>query len=179
MPYEVYTSGSEANGRTIRSVVEGIGEISEAFRERALRILEENGIPEPEPGEWYSMQAYLDAFEQLDTSIGPNTVQRIGRQIPNVVEWPPHIETVPEALQQLDDVYQMNHRGGEIGYYEFEQTDRMEGEMECRNPYPSALDEGLITGTAREFADEAAFVRVEELDTDSNDEDLRIYSVEW
>lgn len=180
MSQMVYGMNTEVQGRAIRSVVEGVATFSEVFETMALDILENNGISDPQPGEWYSMQGYLAAFEEIEDSVGPNTVEQIGRAIPEVVEWPPGVETVPEGLEQLDDVYQMNHRGGEIGHYEFEQTGPKSGTMTCENPYPCALDQGLVTGTVRKFADTATLVRVQEADGCRDEgSDTCVYSVQW
>lgn len=160
--YEAFSEDAEVNGRSVRSVVEGVGQFSSAYKERTLNILDNHGLPEPEEGEWYSMQAYLDAFEELSDTVGPKTVTKIGSEIPSVVDWPPEVGTVEEALTSLDDVYRMNHRGEDLGYYEFEPTGDASGVMECRNPYPPELDEGLLKGVAEKFSDDGAFVRVEQ-----------------
>lgn len=180
MVYEVYDKGVEVNGRAIRSVVEGVASFSELFESMSLEMLENNGIPDPQPGEWYPMQDYLDAFQEIENRVGPNTVEQIGRSIPEVVEWPGGIETVPAAMEQLDDVYQMNHRGGEIGSYEFRMTGAQEGRMECYNPYPCALDRGIVTGIARKFSPEGSLVRVEEVEGCRMDgAETCVYAVKW
>ena len=180
MQYEVYEVSVEANGQAIRSVVDGVAEVSPVFERRALSILENNGISDPVPGQWYPMQNYLDAIRELEDTIGPKTVERVGRQIPKVVEWPDHIDSVPIALGQLDEVYQMNHRGGEIGYYEFKQTGERDGKMTCRNPYPCSLDTGLIIGTMDKFSPTGSFTRLTEDGRGREDGKSRcIYSVNW
>jgi hypothetical protein len=160
--YEAFSQDAEVNGRSVRSIVEGVGQFSSAYKERALEILDNHGLPEPEEGEWYSMQAYLDAFAELTDTVGPKTVWKIGSEIPNVVDWPPEVETVEEAMESLDDVYNMNHRGSDLGYHDFEQTGDSNGVMTCQNHYPSSLDEGLLKCVAEKFSDDGAFVRVEQ-----------------
>lgn len=173
--YEAFNSEAEVNGRSVRSIIEGVGQFSSAYKDRALEILENHGLPEPEEGEWYSMQAYLDAFAELADTVGPRTVTKIGSEIPNVVDWPPEVQTVEDAMHALDDVYQMNHRGGEIGYYDFEKTGDSGGIMECKNPYPPELDEGLIQSAAEKFSGEGAFVRVEQ----TSEGTTRTYQISW
>ncbi|MFC4447714.1 hypothetical protein [Halorussus aquaticus] len=134
--YEAFNSEAEVNGRSVRSIVDGVGQFSSTYEQRVLEILDNHGLPNPTEGEWYSMQSYLDAFAELAETVGPKTVAKIGSEIPQVVEWPREVETVEDAMHALDDVYQMNHRGGEIGYYEFEKTGDSGGVMECKNPYP-------------------------------------------
>ncbi|EFW89801.1 hypothetical protein ZOD2009_21502 [Haladaptatus paucihalophilus DX253] len=151
-------SSIEVEGRAVSSIVRGVGSFSDAYERRALSILEENGIPKPQPGEWYPMESYLDAFDKLAETVGPRTVTKIGTKIPDVVEWPSAVDSVESALSSVDDVYQMNHRGGEVGYYEFEKTGETEGRMVCVNPYPPELNRGLITGVVETWGDEDADV---------------------
>ncbi|MFC7082439.1 hypothetical protein [Halorussus caseinilyticus] len=173
--YKAFSSEAEVNGRSVQSIVEGVGQFSSAYKERALEILANHGLPEPTEGEWYSMQSYLDAFAELVDTVGPKTVTKIGSEIPNVVEWPEDVETVEDGMHALDDVYQMNHRGGEIGYYEFERTGDSGGIMECKNPYPPELDEGLIQAVAEKFSGEGAFVRIEQ----TSEGETRTYQISW
>ncbi|WP_132059760.1 hypothetical protein [Halorussus amylolyticus] len=173
--YEAFSANSEVNGRSVRSIVEGVGQFSSAYKDRALDILDNHGLPEPEVGTWYSLQSYLDAFEELADTVGPKTVVKIGSEIPNVVDWPPEVGSVEAAMSVLDDVYQMNHRGDDIGYYEFESTGDREGVMETRNAYPPELDEGLLKGTAERFSDDDAFVRIEQVE----EGEPRAFEISW
>lgn len=173
--YKAFSSGAEVNGRTVQSIVEGVGQFSSAYKKRALDILENHGLPEPEPGTWYPLQSYLDAFEELTDTIGPKTVKKIGTEIPDLIEWPPEVDSVEAAMAGLDDAYNMNHRGDDIGYYEFEKTGDSEGTMECRNPYPPELDEGLLKGMGEKFSGPGSFVRVEQ----TSEGTTRTYDVSW
>lgn len=176
MPAQMAVSKeAEVNGRTVRSVVDGVGQFSETHKKRTLDILEDHGLPEPEPGEWYPWQAYVDAFEELVDTIGPNTVSMIGSEIPELVEWPPTIDSVEAAMAAVDEQYKMNHRGGDIGYYDFEKTGDGEGTMECKNPYPPALDEGILEAVAKKFSDDGSFVRVEK----TSDGEVSTFEISW
>jgi hypothetical protein len=154
----------EVNGQTILSVVRGMG----VFEKLALKILKEHGIDNPQPGRWYSQQAWLDAFKEIATKIGPNTLFEIGKKIPESADWPPEIRTIEEALASIDVAYHLNHRkDGEvlfnpttgemregIGHYKFEKTGEREGIMVCENPYPCDFDRGIIYAVARKFKPE-------------------------
>jgi hypothetical protein len=49
--------------------------------------------------------------------------------------------------------YKMNHKGGDIGYYKLVSFDKKERTaiVECKNPYPSEFDRGIITTMVRKF----------------------------
>lgn len=172
---QAFSTDGEVSGQTVQSIVEGVGQFSSAYEQRALDILGNHGLPDPDPEEWYSWAAYLDAFDELLDSVGPKTVTKIGSEIPHLVDWPPEVETVKEAMDDLDDQYQQTHRGDTIGYYDFEKTGDGEGRMECKNPYPPVLDEGILKATAEKFSDEGAFVRVERVE----DGVVSVFEISW
>ncbi|USZ67034.1 hypothetical protein NGM10_09860 [Halorussus salilacus] len=179
--FETFDDGVEAKGQTIKSMLAGAGDLSSVFEKRMNEMLAENGIEDLQADEWYSNQAYLDSFEAVADSIGEQTVANIGKKIPENAEWPPGIDSVSAGLESIDDAYQMNHRGGEIGYYDFELTGDSEGEIACKNPYPCAMDEGLVTAVAEKFSAEGALVEVEEVGDScraSGGEEC-VYRVSW
>lgn len=175
--FKQYDQGVEVRGETMQSFVEGI---PSAFEDRAERILEQNGVRNPQPGEWYPQEAWLGAFEDVAERVGESTLTNIGRSIPANAEWPPGIETVVEGLESIDDAYQMNHRGGEIGEYRVEEIDETTARIYCDNPYACAFDEGIVQATAEEFAD-AGVPRVREVSDEfsSEGDDICVFEVTW
>lgn len=161
--YEAFDRDVEINGETVLTIVEkGMGKFSEAYREQALHALADEGITDPAPEEWYPQQAWLNAFESIAEELQPHVLDRLGEQIPEVAEWPNEFDTVPEGLRSIDEAYQRNHRGGEIGWYQFERTDEQSGTVTCHNPYPCPFDRGLIRGVAGQYASMDSFVFIEE-----------------
>lgn len=146
--FEAFAPNVEVNGETIRSVVEGMG----IAKELGLKFLSDEGIEDPQPGQWYSQQAWLNVFRTITERIGQGTLFAIGKAIPENAQWPPEVDTIEKALASVDVAYHMNHRGGEIGHYQFEQTGPDSGKMICHNPYPSEFDRGIITAVVRKFA---------------------------
>ncbi len=104
--------------------------------------------------DWYTQQCWLDAFREIAENIGSNTLFGIGKAIPDNAILP--FQPLPpyalrEALESIDQAYQRNHRGGEIGYYRLVTFTGGRATMECCNPYPSDFDRGIITAMARNF----------------------------
>lgn len=151
---------ARVNGQTVLSVVSGM-----SIASFSKGILADNGIIDPKPGEWYSQQAWLDAFRQIAEKIGPATLNAIGKQIPEKAEWPAEIDTIEKALGSIDIAYHMNHRidgvilfdqhSGTmkegIGHYKFEVLGDNKGKMICDNPYPCDFDMGIIEAVAEKF----------------------------
>lgn len=154
--FKVFTPGVQVNGQTVLSIVEGMG----LFKERALRILAENSISNPQPEQWYSQQAWLNAFKTIAETIGQATLYQIGKKIPENAIWPPDIDSIEKALASIDTAYHLNHRGGEIGHYTFTPAADRSGKMVCHNPYPCDFDRGLVEAIARKFAPTGAVVIV-------------------
>ncbi|HON78975.1 MAG TPA: hypothetical protein PK544_10815 [Spirochaetota bacterium] len=166
--YKAYSEMAEVNGETVLSIIDGMG----AFRERALRFLSENGIVDPEPGKWYSQQAWLNAFRLIAGSTGIFTLFNIGKKIPEHAIFPPEIQTIDHALSAIDIAYHMNHRiNGEvlfnpdtgemkegIGHYSFEKRSDNAVTMTCSNPYPCAFDKGIIEAMAYRFRPLDSFI---------------------
>ena len=131
-----------------------------ANQARAGRILGGHGLEEIKPGTWYNQQKWLDAFKEIAETVGPNTLYQIGLQIPANAKLPPQITTIEQGLGAIDVAYKMNHRGGDIGSYQFEGTSPKSGKVVCRNPYPSDFDRGIVQAMANRFKPQGSFVSV-------------------
>jgi hypothetical protein len=179
--YEAYDPDTEVKGSTVNSLVSAASAVSSVFEKRINDTLAENGIEDVREEEWYSLQACLDTLAEISESIGPQTLASIGKAIPDHADWPPGIDSVSGGLASVGDAYQMNHRKGEIGFYEYEAVGDDEALITCRNPYPCEFDEGLITGVAEKFGEGAAYVDVaEESDTcRSEGGEACVYRVSW
>lgn len=182
VPYQAFEQDVEIKGKTVIAVVEeAMGKFSEAYQDRAMTALAEEGIVDPSPDEWYPQQAWLNAFETIAGTLEPHVLDRLGEQLPSVAEWPTDIGTVPDALRSIDSAYQRNHRGGEIGFYRSKQIDKQTGEVTCHNPYPCPFDRGLIRGIAKQYAPVDAFVFIEETGSACrrDGDDQCTYTVHW
>lgn len=180
--YEAFDRNVEIRGQTVLTIVEeAMGRFSESYRTRALEALAEEGISDPNPDDWYSQQAWLSAFETIAEDLQPHVLDRLGEQLPTVADWPNEYSSVPEGLRSIDEAYQRNHRGGEIGSYRFEQIDEESGTITCNNPYPCPFDRGLIRGVAQQYASVDAFVFLEETGATCrrNGDDTCTYTVYW
>ncbi len=148
--FQQFQSGVQVNGETVLTTVNSFPEF---MRVKALSILKDNGIEDPQPGAWYCQQAWLDSFRVIAEKFGTNTLFEIGKGIPANAKFPPEVDRIDKALGAIDVAYNMNHRNGEIGYYKLVSYDQLKKEliMECKNPYPCDFDRGIITAMARKF----------------------------
>lgn len=156
-PFQASSPSVEVNGETVLAILTGMGTSSG----RASKILAAHGISEPKGGQWYKQQAWLDAFKEISETLGPNTLFRIGTKIPEQAKFPPEIKSIEQALGAINVAYQMNHRGGPIGSYDFHLEGKGKAIMVCKNPYPSDFDRGLIQSMADRFKPQNSIVSVE------------------
>jgi hypothetical protein len=180
--YEAFDSDIEVHGQTIRTVVDdALTRFSREYRQLALDALAENGVDHPSPDEWYPQQAWLNTFEKIAEETEPHILDRLGEQIPDVVEWPTGGPSVEDGLAAIDEAYQLNHRGSSSGAYRFERVDDRVGRVTCKNPYPCPFDRGLIRAVARHNAPVESFVFVEERGEvcRRNGGDECTYTVSW
>ena len=117
------------------------------------KILANNGIVDPEKGKWYSQVSYLNGYKEIGEKLGDGMLYRIGTVMPQNAVFPPDIDSVEKALNAINMAYHMNHRNGDIGYYKVLACDENErtATMECKNPYHSVFDKGLISAMVIKF----------------------------
>lgn len=138
------------------------------WRSRGVKILEEHGIVDPRPGEWYPFQAYLDALRFIYERIGPATVGEIGKKLVAGNEFPPSIDSIEAALSSLDHDYRLRHSGADVGSFHFERKGPREAAMTIRNPYPCELDRGVVAALVQRFRPPASpLARVDHVDATS------------
>lgn len=206
--FQAFDSNVEVNGETVTSVVLGMRNIDVSpkpsalatvfsviscmggYKTQALKILEEHGIVNPKPGKWYPQQAWLNAFKTIAENVGDEVLFEIGKKIPESARWPNtkisrflDINSIEKALQSIDIAYHINHRGGEIGNYNFIKISNHSAKMYCYNPYPCNFDRGIILSVARKYKpEEITHVSVVHDDTQpcrKNGDDSCTYIVNW
>lgn len=154
--FKAFSADVEVLGEVVLSFINVMG----AFRSVALGVLADHGITDPVGTRWYSQQAWLDSFKTIAEKVGPNTLYQIGRQIPEQANFPPGLDSVDKVLSDLDRAYQISHRGGEAGHYDFKALGMNTGRMICNNPYPCEFDRGVIQALAQRFEPPGAMVSV-------------------
>ncbi len=176
--FKAFSPNVEVNGETVYAIVDGMG----VFKSQALQFLKEEGIVDPKPGQWYSQQAWLNAFRKISEKTGANALRNIGRKIPENAQFPPQIDSIDKALGAIDMAYHMNHRGGEIGHYNFKLVGDGKAAMVCNNPYPDEFDFGLIEAMANRFKPAGKAVKMiidQKRPTRTGGADSTTYLIKW
>lgn len=142
----------EVTGEVVCQAMAGFSELPNDAETRGREIVARNGITSPEFDSWYPLREWLDALEEIGATLGDDALTNLGRKVPEGVRWPPNVDSASGGFATVNEAYQLNHRGGDIGYYEFEETDEREQRVVCANPYPCPFDKGIIEGTLRAFS---------------------------
>jgi hypothetical protein len=143
--------GVEVTGLVVRQSLAGLRERSADDERRGREIASAHGIEDPDPDGWYPLPAWLDAMSEIGKTLGDDALTQLGRKVPEGVRWPPNVDSASDGFATVNEAYQMNHRGGDIGYYEFRKTDERKQRVVCANPYACPFDKGIIEGTLQAF----------------------------
>jgi hypothetical protein len=179
--YESFDPGAEVKGIEVTSIVQAADHLSTVFGERMEEICAANGLASVRPDSWYALQSYLDALRTVDRQVGERAVFYIGKKLPELTEWPSGVGTVVEGMESISGAYETVHRGGDVGYYRVESVGDDRLRLRCKNPYPCALDRGVIRGTGERFSPPTAYVDLTERSTRcrADDGDECVYEVTW
>ncbi len=137
---------AEVSGGNILSMLAAMG----AFRRRGEQLLADAGIADLRVDGWYPLPAYVRALATIERSIGPNTLYRVGQEIPNFIPVPPGLDTFEAVVGCFGPAFDMNHRGTGAGIT-FEMRDAHTGVIVSGTPYPCAFDRGVIMGFLLKF----------------------------
>jgi hypothetical protein len=176
--FKAYEKATEVSGEAVVSLIQGTG----VWAPSAKKMMSENGITDPKPGQWYSQQAYLNGFKTVAQKTGPAVLRNIGRSIPERAKWPPDVNSIEAGLRSVNVANHMNHRNGKSGEYNFTKINPRSALMVCDTPYPDNFDFGLIETVAKKFskAGDNVMVRIDETKPQRDKgAESTTYIVEW
>lgn len=100
------------------------------------------------PEKFILVQRWLDCLKDLQETVGPNLVHRVGTAIIQNAAFPPEFNTVDAVFSHVEDVYYANHKG-DVGHYHAAVTRKGVWEIRCETPYPRQFERGVIEGVCR------------------------------
>src|ERR1700709_1929620 len=112
------TAGPTVSGGNILSMLAALG----ALRRGGEQILSTHGITKAAADSWYMLDDYVAALNEIEARIGPNTLFRVGQEIPNHIKLPPGLDTFDKVIGSFGPAFSMNHRGAGAGGITFEVT---------------------------------------------------------
>jgi len=190
--FKVFEKGIEVSYESAQAVIQSM----ERGRETRMDIMKKHNVDSGKVA-WIPQQTWLNVFQDLYVQLGEMNIFMIGKAVMNTAKLP-KFKDLHEALSNLDVGYHMNHRkNGKvmfnpatgamlegIGHYQLKTYDEKarKAVMVCTNPYPSKLDEGIITQMVRNYKPKGSRDQVE-LDTTkgtrTNGADSCTYNISW
>lgn len=115
-------------------------------------ILEQHGLIEIDPKQWYMQQKWLDVLRDItsDTN-GMFNLVSIGMKIAETAPLPPHVNSIETALTSMNEHYHISHQNEDVGGMEVEITGKRYITITSWTPYPDDFEYGVIYGMARQF----------------------------
>lgn len=198
MQFRAFEPGIEVNGQTVWSIVEGFQRTQTPSRilvEQGLGTLGPDGVVQIIMADWYSQEAWLQAFEKISATLGPQALFTIGQRIPGNAIFPPWVDSIDSGIRAIDIAYHLNHRKAGrvmidletmvmlegIGHYGYQRPHPQKNliVVECANPYPCDFDRGILTAMARRFEPTATLVHLDESHCRNTGADACTYHVQW
>lgn len=146
--FVAFDKNAKASGRGLLVMVKGIRLAKNEAETTAL--LQKHNLYPLLATKWYLQQDVLDMMRELNKTAD---LVALGISMPEP-ELFPALSTISDALNMLNTLYQMDHQGGEVGYYEFIQHGNFIGRMICHNPYPADFDFGLLYAILKHYNSE-------------------------
>lgn len=173
------TQGEEVQGRALDAVVTAVASLAPATRMRVQTILADRDVLHVAPGEWYHLEDYLDALDDVESAIGPSVLRRIGMQVPVITNRVESGDDPESTIAELDAAYRSAHRGSQVGGFSFERKDESAGTVISTTPYPDHFDRGILDATFSDGRTSDIFVRVTPASGFGDpDQDTR-YDIHW
>ncbi len=177
----VTTENAEMHGGAMQAFFSGLA--SPAVEPLIQEVLAEYGLNALDPDTWYPSQMALDLYKKI-TLYGSavSDLVAIGMKFVETAPYPEDIDSIPKALNMLNDGYKMGIRNyPEDEGYTIEQIDAHHIRVYEHCPYPHDIMYGYIYGMAKRFKPEGASFKV--VRTFMNPDDLdsggAIYDVTW
>ena len=145
-PYQCMQASAQVRGEFVIPMIDSAG----PFQDIPLKILADNGINEPQPGEWYSYQAYLNSLKAIAAKMGPATMFLIGKWMVEDSKWPADMDSMDRLFEALDQTYRAYHRG-ESNSYKTAKVDEKNIRVTSQSPYPEDVERGLIETLVRKY----------------------------
>jgi len=155
------------------------------LNDKVKQSLKKNDILNASPEHWYSLQDYLNVFNEVSKTHSPSVLFKMGKNLFQCFQDSPEIQTIEEAVSAFNEKYQVAHKGTKVGYYKVIKfkKEQKEIQIECKNPYPCYWDRGILTALGKKYKPQESRIFHVELNTSLPNRlagsDKSIYTIVW
>ena len=178
MQFKAIEPGIEISGEAVGATVDGF----KKYPTVAMKYLVKFGFVKNQSDQvnrsaWFPHENWLHVFEGIANEVGPHSLYRIGKTIPENAIFTPHVNDIFSGIGSLDVAYHMNHRKNGVVMFNPETGVMLEGighyrctpnpaekKIVCvaENPYGCDMDRGIYAALATRFESSARTVHDEE-----------------
>lgn len=117
-------------------------------------LLSKYGIDNPSPGQWYPLQAYLNAMKDVHDKLSDQVLLITGKKMGETTRLEGEFDHVDYFVKHLDEYYTSNHRG-DAGHYlckdETGNSSMNAVHVTSTTPYACSYERGFLEGVAEHF----------------------------
>lgn len=147
------TRDTQIVGQFLQAFLQSAGEVSPVFERRARGFLEDNGIDQVDPNEWYSVERFAAAMNEIETAVGEKTAEQAGIKMIEIIDELQGLDTFESVLEtaqvQQRESYQPFSPEA-VGQIRYEQDADGTYRLSYYGgwPYPESFTRGIFRGTA-------------------------------
>lgn len=143
-------SDVEVSGQLIAALPSAVEETCGSFEQAMERYMTESSLETVDYDSWYDRSELLAMCTHLRDRVGEQIIERLGRFVPALLDWPSDVTTVAAALAHLEDWYDGLHRGHDDSI-EYRMVDDHHAQLTFDTPYPAPFERGLVRGIGHQF----------------------------
>lgn len=149
-------------GRFVEAFLASAGDVSPVFERKARSYLEAYGIEDVDGEQWYPMQDFADAMNDIEDTVGEMTSRQAGIKMIAIVDELSDLPSMDAAIEvgkrQHQQSYQ-NFTPDAVGQLRHESLDGGDSRVAYYGgwPYPRGFTEGIFRGFAKSTHHGSAF----------------------
>lgn len=147
----------------------------------AQTILVSNNIKNLKNGEWYPLEYFLNALNDLEKKFGKSILYEMGKKVVEYAILPEGIHSFADAICSIKKGFVLNHINCEVCEVKIIKMSmrRHRVVLEMENPYPFELNRGILAGISRTYSPkDDSIADVEIIDGKSN-YPVGVYEITW
>jgi hypothetical protein len=150
---------------------------------RLAPIMRDHDIMSIQKQSWYPANVWMEILrDTLAARGGALHLAAVGMKLPDTALTPNNITSAKTAILMLDTMYQMNFRGGNVGWFDVQLLVDGHILVNDNTPWPMDITYGLLQGLTRRYGTtEEKFEVLHDYVTSRmyHEEDAKVYQISW
>lgn len=138
------------SGRLVAVLPSAVEQTCGSFEYTMQQYMNQSDLEDIDYDGWYDRSELLETYTQLRDTVGEQIIERVGRFLPELIDWPADVATVSEALRSLEAWYDDLHRGHN-DTIRYRRVDDHHARVTLDTPYPTLFEQGLVRGIGHQF----------------------------